>query len=329
MKNALDRDSLIFLKTLCDTQNLVNAANQLGLAPATASRLLGKLREAFGDELFTRSSGGLVPTWRMTELLPQVRTVLDDYERLLEVSAFDPKTLERAFHIGGVDHGVIFLAPAVARVASVAPGVVIEMSEITNDWPVQLRTGELDAVISPMESVPQGFHYLKLRERSCSSRLVCRPGHPLLARAAQRGGVTMEEALSYGFVEITWRPTNYFRLAKSREGEAFASRRVVVKTPYFMGAAKIVSESDLLLPLSNLMANWCFEQGFLAELPLIRDLKFVNDFEPKLIWHDRSHLDPAMQWLRGMILSAVRDEEKKEAERMMSRAAPAPKETTP
>lgn len=329
MKNALDRDSLIFLKTLCDTQNLVNAANQLGLSPATASRLLGKLREAFGDELFTRSSGGLAPTWRMTELLPQVRTVLDDYERLLEVSAFDPKMLERAFHIGGVDHGVIFLAPAVARVASVAPGVVIEMSEITNDWPVQLRTGELDAVISPMESVPQGFHYLKLRERSCSSRLVCRPGHPLLARAAQRGGVTMEEALSYGFVEITWRPTNYFRLAKSREGEAFASRRVVVKTPYFMGAAKIVSESDLLLPLSNLMADWCFEQGFLAELPLIGDLKFVNDFEPKLIWHDRSHLDPAMQWLRGMILSAVRDEEKKEAERMMSRAAPAPKETTP
>ena len=250
----------------------------------------------------------------MAELLPQVRTVLDDYERLLEVSAFDPKTLERVFHIGCVDHGVVFLAPAVARVASAAAGVMIEMSEITNEWPVQLRTGELDAVISPMESVPPGFHYLKLRERSCSARLVCRPGHPLLARAAQKGGVTFEEALSCGFVEITWRPTNYFRLAKSREEEAFAARRVIVKTPYFMGAAKIVSESDLLLPLSNLLADWCIEQGFLADLPVIGHPPFFNDFEPKLIWHDRSHLDPAMQWLRGMILSAVRDEEKKEAE---------------
>lgn len=57
MKKALDRDGLIFFKTLYKTQNLVNAAYQLGIPPATASRLLAKLRETFKDELFTRCDG--------------------------------------------------------------------------------------------------------------------------------------------------------------------------------------------------------------------------------------------------------------------------------
>ena len=39
MKKALDRDGLIFFKTLYETQNLVNAAYQLGIPPATASSL--------------------------------------------------------------------------------------------------------------------------------------------------------------------------------------------------------------------------------------------------------------------------------------------------
>ena len=145
MKTTLDRSALLFLKTLYETKNLVNAANQLGIPPATASRMLGKLREVFNDELFTRCSGGLAATWRTTQAMPDVIRLLADYDQLLEPKLFDPKTLKREFKIAGADHGVIFLAPAIAKISELAPGVSVDMTELTNDWPVQLRTGELDA----------------------------------------------------------------------------------------------------------------------------------------------------------------------------------------
>lgn len=306
MKKALDRDGLIFFKTLYETQNLVNAAYQLGIPPATASRLLAKLRETFKDELFTRCSGGLAATWRATELMPQVRAILNDYERLLEENTFDPRAFTRSFHIGGVDHGVLFLAPAISRISSIAPGVSVEMSEISNDWPVELRTGELDAVISPMESVPEGFHFLPLLE-NCSNKFVCRPGHPLERLAREKGRLDMDDILSCGFVEVTWRPTNFFRLLKSREDAEYAKRRVVFRTPYFIGATRVVASSDLIMFVSSLLADWCVKKNLLVELPAPEALSTRALFTPKLIWHDRSHNDPAMQWLRGMILSAVRN----------------------
>ena len=133
MKTTLDRSALLFLKTLYKTKNLVNAANQLGIPPATASRMLGKLREVFNDELFTRCSGGLAATWRTTQAMPDVIRLLADYDQLLEPKLFDPKTLKREFKIAGVDHGVIFLAPAIAKISELAPGVSVDMTELTND----------------------------------------------------------------------------------------------------------------------------------------------------------------------------------------------------
>lgn len=55
MKTTLDRSALLFLKTLYETKNLVNAANQLGIPPATASRMLGKLREVTLHALLGRA----------------------------------------------------------------------------------------------------------------------------------------------------------------------------------------------------------------------------------------------------------------------------------
>ena len=70
MKTTLDRSALLFLKTLYETKNLVNAANQLGIPPATASRMLGKLREVFNDEL---RNVGLNPDNLKTDTLDKLK----------------------------------------------------------------------------------------------------------------------------------------------------------------------------------------------------------------------------------------------------------------
>ena len=44
-------------------------------------------------------------------------------------------------------------------------------------------------------------------------------------------------------------------------------------------------------------------QRIAEELEHVQSKGFVT----KLIWHERSHLDPAMQWMRGMISYAVKE----------------------
>lgn len=57
-------DALRFFLKLYELQNLSEAAVACGISPSTASRMLGKLREQFGDELFHRYAHGMTPSVR-------------------------------------------------------------------------------------------------------------------------------------------------------------------------------------------------------------------------------------------------------------------------
>ena len=83
-KENLDREALLLLKALVETQNLVRAAQSLDMPAATASRTLARLRDLFGDTLFTRCAGGLTPTARALELAAKAQAVLSDMDKLLE-----------------------------------------------------------------------------------------------------------------------------------------------------------------------------------------------------------------------------------------------------
>ena len=110
-KENLDREALLLLKALVETQNLVRAAQSLDMPAATASRTLARLRDLFGDTLFTRCAGGLTPTARVLELAAKAQAVLSDMEKLLEPAVFDPASLKRSFRIACVDHGGCFGRP--------------------------------------------------------------------------------------------------------------------------------------------------------------------------------------------------------------------------
>lgn len=86
-KENLDREALLLLKALVETQNLVHAAQSLDMPAATASRTLARLRDLFGDTLFTRCAGGLTPTARALELAAKAQAVLSDMEKLLNAGA--------------------------------------------------------------------------------------------------------------------------------------------------------------------------------------------------------------------------------------------------
>lgn len=68
---------LQLLAQIVSTGSLTEAAQNLGLSAAAASRMLKKLQTEMNDPLFIRVWRGLTPTDTTTMMLPVVRELLD------------------------------------------------------------------------------------------------------------------------------------------------------------------------------------------------------------------------------------------------------------
>ncbi|MGP1259450.1 MULTISPECIES: LysR family transcriptional regulator [Serratia] len=77
------------------------------------------------------------------------------------------------------------------------------------------------------------------------------------------------------------------------------TRRVVLSVPHFLFVISVLTQSDLVAMLPEQLAR---------NHPLLQQLKpplAVPGFEMTMLWHKRSHRDPAHQWLREHIVRLV------------------------
>ena len=75
---------IVALDALLSKRNVTLAARQLDMQPPALSRLLGQMREEFGDPLFVRSGSGLVPTPFAEALRPRVQVLAAAIDDLFE-----------------------------------------------------------------------------------------------------------------------------------------------------------------------------------------------------------------------------------------------------
>jgi DNA-binding transcriptional LysR family regulator len=76
-------------------------------------------------------------------------------------------------------------------------------------------------------------------------------------------------------------------------------RKVVLSVPHFLFTASVVASTDLvaMLPGRLVRDNPALQ---VVEAPLE-----VPDYEMSMLWHERSHRDPAHRWLRDFIASML------------------------
>lgn len=107
-----DLNLLPILLALHDARSVSMAAQQLGMSQPGVSTALGKLRAAFDDPLFVRTSRGMEPTPRALALIPAARDVLARVQQgILETGAFDPATTTHTFSISLSDVGEMVFLP--------------------------------------------------------------------------------------------------------------------------------------------------------------------------------------------------------------------------
>ncbi|MGE3177327.1 MAG: LysR family transcriptional regulator [Vicinamibacterales bacterium] len=294
----LDLNLLVVFDALMHERNVTRAARRLFLSQPAVSHALNRLRSSLGDPLFVRNGRDMTPTARAESLIPVVRPLLEGLNEALLGSSFSPARLDQTFRLALPDVAEWVVVPRLLpRLAREAPLVRLALHEIDlDDFQDETARGELDAVIVADVPLRPGMHKrLIVREDRVVG--VVRRGHPaagrVLAPEELRRMPRLAVTLSGGRIAS---PIEQSALARKHLGE------VRVSTAHINSTAATLRHSDLILVIGELAGVTLAEFFGLEILPLPVRLPPV---ESVLVWHERTHRDPAQRWFREAILASL------------------------
>jgi DNA-binding transcriptional LysR family regulator len=285
----LDLEWLSVFDEIYKTGSVSGAADRLGLAQPTASTALNKLRTHFGDKLFSRTSKGMEPTPRARDIYPEIREVLALLEKTQGVrNLFVPEDAARTFRISITDISEIVLLPTLLNhLRRVAPQVHVEAEKISVESPRRLETGEVDLAVGFMPHLEAGFyqHTLFSQDFVCLTALT----HPRIGDKLGKAAF-----LNEGHIVVTSSGTGHSIVDKVMAQHGL-EREVVLRLPSFLGVARIVAQTELLVIVPRLLGETLASQ---EAIKLLDPPVALPSYLVKQHWHDRFHADPGNVWLR-------------------------------
>jgi DNA-binding transcriptional LysR family regulator len=294
--SALDLNLLLMLDTVLAERSVVRAARRLHVTPSAVSNGLARLRLTLDDPLLIRSGRGVVPTPRAVALAPALARALRDLDRAVHGDGFDPATTDRELTLATADVGqVVRLPQIVAALAAEMPRARLRVLSIDTLFAAGGLAGpEIDVSIGAGEKGP-GIHALPLYQEHIV--LVARAGHPTVGARVTRPALA---ALRH--VEVQVAPGRGSRPLAAAYATLGVAREVAVVVPTFTAAAAIVAGTDLVASLPDSLVNVLGPRLALRRVttPLAPVGTAIN-----LLWHERTHQDPALSAFRDLLVRTL------------------------
>jgi DNA-binding transcriptional LysR family regulator len=295
---GLDLNLLYALDALLHERHVTRAAKRLGMTQSAASHALGRLRSQLGDPLLVRGPRGqMVPTPRADALATPLRDALAALALAVHGASFDPATARRSFRIATGDYAEVVLLPRlVERVAATAPGVDLHAVVLPESTGAALANGAIDGALLPQRSLawPSGIYERRLFTEDFTC--VVRPGHPV---ARQKLTLARYCALAHLMVAPGGTPGSFVDDALAKAGK---TRRTAVLVPHFLVVPHVIVATDLVATLATRIAD---ATAPLFDLVRLRPPIDVPRFTMALVWHERTHRDPAHRWLREQLAAVA------------------------
>ena len=287
--NRLDIKQLRILQLLLQERNLSRVANLMGLTQQAISEQLKKLRHTFDDEMFIRTSNGVIPTQIVENMEDNLNQILSDIDNLISPENFDPASLTGVLQICSSDYALVTVFPILIKtISSQAPNLKVVIRDFETDNLHQLMvTGELDLVITFPKFIPDNYPSMLLFEE----HHVCVTG--VNSRFKGR---------KYGLKEISEMPQVIVSPSRANlkgshdvwfEKKGF-KRNVIMSVPSFSSAPDIIEASNAIgfLP-SRLLPHPKVVPIEISENP--------PSFNIIAAWHPRSQNNPLHKWLLGIL----------------------------
>jgi DNA-binding transcriptional LysR family regulator len=292
----VDLNLLVTLEALLTERNVTRAARRLHLSQPSVSIQLRKLREMFSDPLLSPVAGGMVPTTRGQALLEPVRAALAGMRAILQKQPrFDPATAGITWQIAAADYAeYAILLPLLTRLRASAPGVRIAIREASHSRMIkQLDSGAIDLGFMALDAPPERSHHRILFKEGYL--LVARKGHPGL-----RGKLTLPLLSQLDYVVVSPDGGGFRGITDSILESRGFSRRVVLSVPHFLFVPEVLARTDLVAMLPSRLISKRSRGLQILTPPVV-----IPPYDMAMIWHERSHADPAHSWLREQVTRAV------------------------
>ena len=286
-----DLNLFIAFDVIYTEKNLTKAGQVLGITQPAVSNALSRLRELFDDELFIRTSKGMIPTLVANQIINDVRSALSLIQNTIsETEKFDPFTADMTFKISIGDSSEYRLLPLLIKeLAEVAPKIKVE-TYLTprKDAPRELASGTIDFSIDPPVHSDPHLKHEKIYEEDYV--MIVRKDHPIL----EKKEITIQDYLDLSHIHISNRKTGlgHVDMTLYRLG---LSRDISLRAQHFLVAPYIVEQSDLAITTTK---------GFAVDRNLAwRELPFeIDPLVLHLYWHEAKDSDTSSKWMKELML---------------------------
>ena len=288
----LDGRSLRLFLAVLDKGSATAAAAELGLTQSAVSHSLARLRTILRDPLFVKSGRGIVATAHAEALAPQARALLARMEEFSRGARFEPKQARLSLTIAANDLQRDLVLPAFAR-ALEKEVAALSLRVIPSDAPTAdiLREGGCDLLVTPYP--PDGADLMQ--RRLFRDSFVC-----FFDPARRAAPATSAEYLAARHVSIVY--PNRARLTFDSEMERMGvTRDFAVTVASFSGVAAFLRGSDWLATLPSLLDASLMRDFASGAVPLPGAAR-ADDLSMSLVWHGRHADDPAMAFVRRILV---------------------------
>ena len=292
MKNidhlSLDGNSLHLFVTVLDTLSVTKTADSLGLSQSAVSHSLDKLRIALDDSLFVRSGRGIVPTERALMLREPVQNILDRLKGLTDSRQFDPVDAKMRFTIAANDFTRSLIFPKITKLIfdqSINARFTFLAARLPDS--ALLRQDHCDFLLTPFP--PEGDDIYQVRLFSDS--LKC-----FYDSQIRNAPSSKNEVLSANHLDVVFDDHGSVMHSLFTEFDLAAFPQPRISVPSFNAVTEFISGTDLITVQLGRMHETTLKYLDCADLPFA-----TRKLAIYLVWHRRSHHDPAHIWMRSMI----------------------------
>ncbi|MCO3127948.1 LysR family transcriptional regulator [Pseudomonas aeruginosa] len=179
---------------------------------------------------------------------------------------------------------------------TVAPAAPFDPAQSRHTWRVAATDYAESAVLLPLLAALRGQAPDLRCRRLFSERYVLagRAGHPGLRRRP-----TLKQFCRLDQVIVSPDGGGFLGPTDQALAELGAERRVALSVPHFLFLRAVLESTDLVAMLPSRLARGR-DTLRVVEAPLE-----VPGYDLAMLWHERSHRDPAHRWLRELVAASV------------------------
>lgn len=293
----LDANLLIALDALLRERNVTRAAAAVGIGQPGMSHALQRLREHFRDPLLVRQGNRFRLSPRATQWAAPVQETVAAMRRVFaQQDTFDPARARHTFRIAMTDGVGQVVLPELLRRLAAAPHVSLEVYGMPEGaLAADLAAGALDLAVTHFGELPATVR----RELLWLEDYVALVPRRFKLTAGRKSRADHAKARHVFVNPRPGRPAKLVTMLRERGLDP----RTVLTVPHFLLLPGLVAESGVVATVARSLARR-FEATHAvraAQLPFA-----LPSYEISQVWHERSDVDPAHRWLRGVLADAAR-----------------------